>query len=81
MNSFTLNISFDSEEEANIIYKSIYPEHIDSQIKSKAKMNINKNKICIYVESKELSILKASLYSYLRWISVSQNIYKICKER
>ncbi|WP_423793102.1 KEOPS complex subunit Pcc1 [Methanocaldococcus indicus] len=79
MNSSILNLEFDSEEEAEIIYKSIFIEHIDSQIKSRAKMEKYKNKIKIYVEAEELSILKASLYSYLRWISVAQNIYKIVK--
>jgi len=80
MNSFELILEFDSEEEAEIIYKSIFLEHLTSQIKSSATMEINKNIITINVKAKDISILKASIYSYLRWIGVAQNIYKICKE-
>ncbi|MCQ6253461.1 KEOPS complex subunit Pcc1 [Methanocaldococcus sp.] len=80
MNYFELILEFDSEEEAEIIYKSIFLEHISSQIKSKATMDRNKNVIKINVEAEDISILKASIYSYLRWIGVAQNIYNICKE-
>jgi KEOPS complex subunit Pcc1 len=55
-------------------------EHLTSQIKSSATMEINKNVIKINVKAEDISILKASIYSYLRWIGVAQNIYKICKE-
>jgi len=80
MNSFELTLKFDSEEEAEVIYKSIFLEHLTSQIKSSATMEINKNVIKINVKAEDISILKASIYSYLRWIGVAQNIYKICKE-
>ncbi|ACX73443.1 Protein of unknown function DUF2144 [Methanocaldococcus vulcanius M7] len=79
MNSFELKISFDSEEEAEIIYKAILLEHKSSQIRSSATMEIHKNIITINVKAEDLSILKASIYSYLRWIGVAKNTYEICK--
>ncbi|ADG13170.1 KEOPS complex subunit Pcc1 [Methanocaldococcus infernus] len=81
MNSFNLVITFNSEEEAEVIYNAIYLEHIDSQIRSRAKMEREGKRIKIYVESEDLSILKASIYSYLRWISVSQNVFNLIKGR
>jgi len=80
MNSFELILKFDSEEEAEVIYNAIFLEHLNSQIRSSATMERNKNTIKINVKAEDISILKASLYSYLRWIGVAQNIYRICKE-
>ena len=79
MNSFELKISFDSEEEAEVIYKAILLEHKSSQIRSSATMEIHKNTITINVKAEDLSILKASIYSYLRWIGVAKNTYEMCK--
>jgi KEOPS complex subunit Pcc1 len=78
---FCLEIEFDSAEEAEVIYKAILLEHLESQIKSKADMQLNANTLNIQVFAEDLSILRASLYSYLRWIRVSDDIYKICKDK
>ncbi|ENN96577.1 KEOPS complex Pcc1-like subunit [Methanocaldococcus villosus KIN24-T80] len=80
MNRFKLILTFDSEEEAKIIYNAIYLEHISSQIRSRAEMKLERNVIKIHVESPDISILKASIYSYLRWISAAQNIYRKVRE-
>ena len=74
---FNLEVIYDSEEEAKIIYNSILLEHLDTQIKSKSSMKLEKNKIYIETVADELSILKASLYSYIRWIKVAESIYKL----
>lgn len=74
---FNLEIIYDSEEEAEIIYNSILLEHLDTQIKSKSSMKLEKNMIYIETIADELSILKASLYSYIRWIKVAESIYKL----
>ncbi len=74
---FNLEITYDSEEEAEIIYNSILLEHLDTQIKSKSSMKLEKNVIYIETVADELSILKASLYSYIRWIKVAESIYKL----
>ncbi|WP_245527592.1 KEOPS complex subunit Pcc1 [Methanotorris igneus] len=79
INSFCLEIEFDSPEEAEVIYKAILLDHLESQIKSKADMQLNANILNIQIFAEDLSILRAALYSYLRWIKVSDNIYKICK--
>nr|WP_048115602.1 KEOPS complex subunit Pcc1 [Methanotorris formicicus] len=79
MNSFCLEIKFDSPEEAEVVYKSMLLEHLESQIKSKGTMQLNSNVLNIQITAEDLSILRAALYSYLRWIKVSENIYKICK--
>jgi KEOPS complex subunit Pcc1 len=75
--NFSLEITYDSEEEAEIIYNSILLEHLDTQIKSKSSMKLKKNVIHIETVADELSILKASLYSYIRWIKVAESIYKL----
>ncbi|MBW9221359.1 KEOPS complex Pcc1-like subunit [Methanothermococcus sp. SCGC AD-155-M21] len=74
---FSLEIDCNSNREANILYNSILLEHLDTQIKSKGIMDIKENKIHIKVFANDLSILKASLYSYLRWIKVAESIYKL----
>jgi len=40
-------------------------------------MKLEKNIIYIETVADELSILKASLYSYIRWIKVAESIYKL----
>lgn len=78
--SFSLEIEFDSQEEAEIIYKSILLEHLDTQIKSRSKMEVRGRTLKVETYARDLSILKASLYSYLRWIKVSESIYKIIRK-
>ncbi|HIP16960.1 MAG TPA: KEOPS complex Pcc1-like subunit [Methanothermococcus okinawensis] len=75
--NFSLEIDCSSNKEANILYNSILLEHLNTQIKSKGIMDIKENKIHIKVFANDLSILKASLYSYLRWIKVAESIYKL----
>ncbi|WP_421077939.1 KEOPS complex subunit Pcc1 [Methanothermococcus sp. Ax23] len=79
--SFSLEIECSSEDEAKIIYDSILLEHLDSQIRSKSIMKIENNIIFIETVADELSILKASLYSYIRWIKVAESIYKLTSEQ
>jgi len=74
---FDLELVFETSKKAEIIYNSILVEHDDSQIRSKCEMNRNENIIRIICVSDEVSILKASIYSYLRWISVAEGIYKL----
>jgi len=78
--SFSLEIEFDSKEEAEIVYKSILLEHLDTQIKSRSDMEIKGSTLKVKTYAKDLSILKASLYSYIRWIKVAESIYKLTGE-
>jgi len=52
-------------------------EHLDTQIKSRSRMEVRGRTLKVETYARDLSILKASLYSYLRWIKVSESIYKI----
>jgi len=78
---FSLEIDFDSEEEAEIIYRSILLEHLDTQIKSRSNMEVKGNTLKVETYAKDLSILKASLYSYIRWIRVAESIYKLINRK
>ncbi|HIP84274.1 MAG TPA: KEOPS complex Pcc1-like subunit [Methanothermococcus okinawensis] len=78
---FSLEIEFDSEEEAEIVYRSILLEHLDTQIKSRSNMEVKGRTLKVETYAKDLSILKASLYSYLRWIKVSESIYKMISKK
>ncbi|MBP2172278.1 KEOPS complex subunit Pcc1 [Methanococcus voltae] len=78
---FELELKFEDVEIAKTIYNSIYVEHCDSQIRSKCDMNIIGNVIKIRGSAEEVSILKASVYSYIRWIKTAENIYEIINKR
>lgn len=75
--SFSLKIKFDSIREAKVIYESIFLEHLDSQVRSKCSMKLEEDTLYLEGTADELSILKASVYSYLRWIKVAENIYNL----
>lgn len=77
---FTLKLTFETPKKARIIYESVYPEHSASQVRSKCKMDLFENSIIISCISDELSILKASIYSYIRWIKVAESIYKLTED-
>ncbi|MBA2862417.1 KEOPS complex subunit Pcc1 [Methanococcus maripaludis] len=77
---FTLKLTFETPKKARIIYESVFPEHVASQVRSKCEMDLFENSIVISCVSDELSILKASIYSYLRWIKVAESIYKLTED-
>nr|WP_048057993.1 KEOPS complex subunit Pcc1 [Methanothermococcus okinawensis] len=77
---FSLKLRYNSKNKAKIIYNSILLEHLNSQIRSKSIMKLKNNTIIIETVAPELSILKASLYSYIRWIKVAESIYKLTSE-
>lgn len=76
---FSLEIEFDSKEEAEVVYRSILLEHLDTQIKSRSDMVIKGNTLKVKTYAKDLGILKASIYSYIRWIKVAESIYKLTR--
>nr|WP_292460415.1 KEOPS complex subunit Pcc1 [Methanothermococcus sp.] len=78
---FSLEIECSSVDKAKIIYDSILLEHLNSQVRSKSVMKLENNIIFIETVADELSILKASLYSYIRWIKVAESIYKLTSEQ
>jgi len=72
--SFILN--FDSDEEANIVAKSIQPE-IDHKIpKTNIDIKSDNAKFCLTIESKDISSLRAACNSYLRWINTAMKVRK-----
>ncbi|MCS3900664.1 KEOPS complex subunit Pcc1 [Methanococcus voltae] len=78
---FELELTFNDVKTAETIYNSVYVEHCDSQIRSKCDMEIKDNVIKICGSAEEVSILKASVYSYIRWIKIAENIYEIINKR
>lgn len=67
-------INIDSDIDAEIIVESISPE-VKKKIPN-TKVNIYSigNKIFLYINSKNISSLRAACNSYLRWIKTADNV-------
>jgi len=67
---------FDSENEAEIIFNSLNPESKNKIPKTNVKIFVDKNKLELNIESKDISSLRAASNSYLRWINTALNVKK-----
>jgi len=67
---FHIDIQYDSEDQARIIFSSLVPEiqehHFD---RSKASMVLKDQKIEISIMAQDINAAKATISSILRWIS------------
>lgn len=67
-------LNFDSQEEAQVIAESLHPE-IDNKIpKTDVKISVDKNICSLFIESKDVSSLRAACNSYLRWINTALSV-------
>jgi|WetSurMetagenome_2_1015567.scaffolds.fasta_scaffold575446_2 KEOPS complex subunit Pcc1 len=73
-----IEIEFQSNEEAEIIFSSIKPE-INGSPSDRTSVNIEviKDTLKIDIDSKDTASFRASLNSYLRWIKLSYDIINI----
>lgn len=76
MKSTRFIFNFDSEKEARIIAETLNPEIKQKIPKTSVEISLSGSKISLYIESKELSSLRAACNSYLRWISTALKVKK-----
>ncbi len=73
-----INIEFETNDLAEIVYRAIKPETIKPPTeRSKPIIHKNKNLISIQIYSKDLTSIRASLNSYLRWIKTIVESIKV----
>ncbi|MDO5825384.1 MAG: KEOPS complex subunit Pcc1 [Methanosphaera sp.] len=71
-------VEFDSDSDASIVYNSILPEiEAETNQRSRTVMSLDSNRIIISITSGDVVSLRASINSYVRWISLSEKILKI----
>lgn len=76
MKSAKFIFNFDSEKEADIIYKSLIPEFKNKIPKTKVEFSLSNKKLFLIINSRDTSSLRAAVNSYLRWINTALNVKK-----
>ena len=77
MKSAKFVFNFDSEKEAEIIFKSLNPEIKNRIPKTKVNFSLLKEKLVLEIIAKDTSSLRAACNSYLRWINTALNVKKM----
>ncbi|HDH44566.1 MAG TPA: hypothetical protein ENG66_04150 [Thermococcus sp.] len=68
MKKAKIEIVFDCEEEAKLVENSVKPEVMDNVPKSKVGMQRESNLLFLFIESEDVSSLRAACNSYLKWM-------------
>jgi len=66
----------DSEEDVNVIVKSLLPEIKHKIPKTDVKITSSGKKLCLKIETDDISSLRAACNSYLRWVGTALNVKK-----
>ncbi len=70
-----LEISFDSSDDAHLILESTKPEiRTAPSERSSIHVDLENNILKTQIDAKDISSLRASINSYLRWIILSYDI-------
>jgi tRNA threonylcarbamoyladenosine modification (KEOPS) complex Pcc1 subunit len=69
-----LIFEFESEKEAKIISRSIYPEIKHKIPKTKTRLSLLKDKIFLTIQADNISSLRAACNSYIRWIKTAVDV-------
>lgn len=72
-----LVLSFDSNDEAKIVFNSLNPEIKNKIPKTVIKASFSNKNIKLEIESKDINSLRAAFNSYLHWINTALNVKKI----
>lgn len=67
---------FDSEDEANVIFKSLIPEIKHKIPKTNVEFSFSKKTLHLKIQTIDISSLRAACNSYLRWINTALNVKK-----
>jgi KEOPS complex subunit Pcc1 len=73
-----IEIEFDSDNEAEIVLKSIEPELMDSPSeRTETEIKCKDNLLIIKIIAMDSTSFRASLNSYLRWIDLSKQVLEL----
>ncbi|MFQ6065175.1 MAG: KEOPS complex subunit Pcc1 [Candidatus Bathyarchaeia archaeon] len=74
----TIRLSFQSDKYLRIVLDALRPETRKSpSARSRTRVEEEEGSLILRFEAKDTSALRASINSYLRWISLTQNILEI----
>ncbi len=72
-----INLHFDSEREARIIYSVLKPELVSAPSdRASVEFTRRKNEIELGIKAADAASFRAALNSYMRWIIVSESLIK-----
>lgn len=69
-----IEIEFDSEEDLEIIFKSVEPEARKKIPRTAVGMRKAGNKMILEISSDDTSSLRAACNSFLRWIETARSV-------
>jgi len=73
-----LEVTFKEEKHAQIAFQTILQETTRmSGSRSQSSLTIENKKLVLDIESKDLTSLRATLNSYLKWFLIIKNILQI----
>jgi KEOPS complex subunit Pcc1 len=67
---------FDSNRDAEIIFKSLNPESKNKISDTNITVSLSKKTCYLHIKAKNLSSLRAASNSYLRWINTAFDVIK-----
>jgi len=77
-NNALLEVTFKEEKHAQIAFQTILQETTRmSGSRSQSSLTIENKKLVLDIESKDLTSLRATLNSYLKWFLIIKNILQI----
>jgi KEOPS complex subunit Pcc1 len=75
-----IEVNFDSEEDANIIFRAIGPEvRSTPSDKAHTKIELEGNKLMIEISAKDAAAFRAAINTYYRWLKVSKSIMEVSR--
>jgi KEOPS complex subunit Pcc1 len=73
-----MEIAFDSEDEAEAIYRALLPEITSAPTdRARADLNLMGKNIYIKIEAKDAASFRAAINTYSRWIKVARSVMEV----
>ncbi|MBN1280897.1 MAG: hypothetical protein JXA00_04530 [Candidatus Thermoplasmatota archaeon] len=76
-NSARFLFSFPSSQDAEVVAQSLTPEIRHKIPKSQVSFSVDKKTLTLVIEAEDMSSLRASVNSYLRWIQTALAVRQI----
>lgn len=77
MKNVSFTFSFDSKDEAEVIFESLEPEIKQKIPKTAVEMSkLNEKSFRLFIKAKDTSSLRAACNSFLRWIITALEVNK-----
>lgn len=71
-------VEFEDPRQAKIVLKALEPEVLSSPSeRSTMKLDLKGNLLCVDIQAKDTTSLRASVNSYLRWIMLSLDVIDV----